>query len=159
MSNDFEFYGSVQDPNLTAVVTELESYIKCTDLSLTRDAHDENFLMQLLLLGISGGKKDDIINPSLFFHELHSQGNRQVCQYQFKRYRVNNFLRILRHYVFPSHTISTNLSLSSSVSTLYFTLLRTITQERHRMDLSRLPKGRDLRVMQRLLSGLESRGS
>ena len=122
MFNDFEFNGSVQDPRLTAVVTEVESYMKCTDLSLIRDAHDENFLVKLLLLGISGGKEEDIKDPSLLFDQLHSQGSRQVCQYQFKRCRVNNFLRIKRHCVFLSHIVSTSLSLSVSSSILQFFL-------------------------------------
>ena len=71
--------------NLLAVVTEVESYLRCGSLSLIRDGDDENFLIKLLLLGISGGKEEDIRNPSLLFDQLHSQGNRQVCQYQFKR--------------------------------------------------------------------------
>lgn len=94
---------SIENNNLLAVVAEVESYMRCTDLSLIRDGNDENFLIKLLLLGISGGKEEDIRNPSLLFDQLHSQGNRQVCQYQFKRYEMyimsRNLLRCLLLFV------------------------------------------------------------
>lgn len=77
---------SIDNASLLAVITEVESYMRCTDLSLIRDGDDENFLIKLLLLGIAGGKEEDIRDPSILFDQLHSQGNRQVCQYQFKRY-------------------------------------------------------------------------
>ena len=70
---------------LDAVISEVTSYMRCEDLVLLKNAADENFLIKLLLLGISGGKEEDIKDSSLFFDQLHSQGNRQVCQYQFKR--------------------------------------------------------------------------
>jgi hypothetical protein len=76
---------SIESPALDAVIAEVQSYMRCTDLVLLKNAADENFLIKLLLLGISGGREEDIKDPTLFFDELHSQGNRQVCQYQFKR--------------------------------------------------------------------------
>lgn len=76
---------SVEIPALNAVIAEVQSYMRCADLVLLKNAADENFLIKLLLIGISGGKEEDVRDPTLFFDELHSQGNRQVCQYQFKR--------------------------------------------------------------------------
>lgn len=75
----------MENPSLSAVSTEVRNYMRATDLTLLQNADDENFLIKLLLLGISGGKEEDIRDPSLLFDQLHSQGNRQVCQYQFKR--------------------------------------------------------------------------
>ena len=75
----------INNPILSAVSTEVRNYMRATDLTLLQNADDENFLIKLLLLGISGGKEEDIRDPSLLFDQLHSQGNRQVCQYQFKR--------------------------------------------------------------------------
>ena len=75
----------INNPILSAVSTEVRNYMRATDLTLLQNADDENFLIKLLLVGISGGKEEDIRDPSLLFDQLHSQGNRQVCQYQFKR--------------------------------------------------------------------------
>ena len=75
----------VDNPILSAVSAEVRNYMRATDLTLLQNPDDENFLIKLLLLGISGGKEEDIRDPSLLFDQLHSQGNRQVCQYQFKR--------------------------------------------------------------------------
>lgn len=75
----------IDNPILSAVSTEVRNYMRATDLTLLQNPDDENFLIKLLLLGISGGKEEDIRDPSLLFDQLHSQGNRQVCQYQFKR--------------------------------------------------------------------------
>lgn len=89
MSNSFSNESALADstkiPALNAVVAEVQSYMRCSDLLLLKNAADENFLIKLLLLGISGGSEEDIKDPAIFFDELHSQGNRQVCQYQFKR--------------------------------------------------------------------------
>ena len=76
---------SIPDPILAAVFSEVKSYMRCSNLVLLKNADDENFLIKLLLLGISGGREDDIKDPSLLFDQLQSQGHRQVCQYQFKR--------------------------------------------------------------------------
>jgi hypothetical protein len=76
---------TIDNPILSAVSAEVRNYMRATDLTLLQNPDDENFLIKLLLLGISGGKEDDIRDPSLLFDQLHSQGNRQVCQYQFKR--------------------------------------------------------------------------
>ena len=75
----------IDNPILSAVSVEVRNYMRATDLTLLQNPDDENFLIKLLLLGISGGKEEDIRDPSLLFDQLHSQGNRQVCQYQFKR--------------------------------------------------------------------------
>jgi hypothetical protein len=75
----------IDNPILGAVSAEVRNYMRATDLTLLQNPDDENFLIKLLLLGISGGKEEDIRDPSLLFDQLHSQGNRQVCQYQFKR--------------------------------------------------------------------------
>ena len=75
----------MENPSVSAVSTEVRNYMRATDLTLLQNADDENFLIKLLLVGISGGKEEDIRDPSLLFDQLHSQGNRQVCQYQFKR--------------------------------------------------------------------------
>ena len=75
----------IENPILSAVSTEVRNYMRATDLTLLQNPDDENFLIKLLLVGISGGKEEDIRDPSLLFDQLHSQGNRQVCQYQFKR--------------------------------------------------------------------------
>jgi hypothetical protein len=75
----------IDNPILSAVSAEVRNYMRATDLTLLQNPDDENFLIKLLLLGISGGKEEDIRDPSLLFDQLHSQGNRQVCQYQFKR--------------------------------------------------------------------------
>lgn len=76
---------AIDNPILSAVSVEVRNYMRATDLTLLQNPDDENFLIKLLLLGISGGKEEDIRDPSLLFDQLHSQGNRQVCQYQFKR--------------------------------------------------------------------------
>ena len=77
---------NLEKENLAAVISDVEDYMRCSDMSLLRNVKDENYLIKLLLLGVSGGKEEDIKNPSLIFDQLHSQGTRQVCQYQFKRY-------------------------------------------------------------------------
>lgn len=74
-----------ENPILASVFAEVKNYLRCADLTLLKSADDENFLIILLLLGISGGKEEDIRDPSFLFDQLHSHGNRQVCQYQFKR--------------------------------------------------------------------------
>jgi hypothetical protein len=76
---------STENPILASVFAEVKNYLRCADLTLLKSADEENFLIILLLLGISGGKVEDIRDPSFLFDQLYSQGNRQVCQYQFKR--------------------------------------------------------------------------
>lgn len=85
MSQTSASSSNMENPSLSAVSTEVRNYMRATDLTLLQNADDENFLIKLLLVGISGGKEEDIRDPSLLFDQLHSQGNRQVCQYQFKR--------------------------------------------------------------------------
>lgn len=75
----------IDNPIPSAVSSEVRNYMRAADLTLLQNPDDDNFLIKLLLLGISGGKEEDIRDPSLLFDQLHSQGNRQVCQYQFKR--------------------------------------------------------------------------
>ena len=96
MSSDLTFASSMQDPNLAAVVAEVESYMKCDDLSLNRNVDDENYLIKLFLVGISEEKEEDSKNSSLLIDQLHSQGNRQVCQYQFKRCRGSSVINLSR---------------------------------------------------------------
>jgi hypothetical protein len=81
MSNDLTVaMGAAEDNCLDTVISDLRAYIRCSDP--TDDFDSENALTNFLLKAIP---REYIKDPSLLFNQLRKEGNRQVCQYQFKR--------------------------------------------------------------------------
>lgn len=91
-----------EDSHLISVIEDVHHFMEFRKLSLlANDDDNADVLSNLLLIGISGGKESDIRDPNLLFQLLKSNGNRQVCQYQFKRYTFvvcHSFFCLFTHF-------------------------------------------------------------